>query len=123
MFYKKYVFPYEQKNYFGEQNCDVEPSMVLSFPRKLIKTESGAQGQKAKVEQVGSLLNEIGKNLEEEEQTKKLFYLKKTKLSTTKAEIRKMVLGLDVFAARKDIVYSLNMLTLFSVNSHHPFLF
>ena len=72
---------------------------------------------------MGSLLNEIGKNLEEEEQTKKLFYLKKTKLSTTKAEIRKMVLGLDVFAARKDIVYSLNMLTLFSVNSHHPFLF
>ena len=96
--------------------------MVLSFPRKLVKNEAG-QIQKGKVEEVSSLLNDIAKNLEEEEQTKKLFFLKKSKLSTTKAEIKKIVLGLDVYAARKDVIYSLNLLTLFSVNSHHPFLF
>ena len=52
-----------------------------------------------------------------------MFYLKKAKLTITKAEIKKIILGLDIFMARKDIIYSLNMLVLYSVNAHHPFLF
>lgn len=97
--------------------------MVVGLPRKLQKVDSMGQGQKGKIEEYMSFQNEIVKNLEEEEQTSKLFYLKKTKLTITKAEIKKITLGLDIFAARKDVVYSLNLLTLFSVNSHHPFLF
>jgi len=52
-----------------------------------------------------------------------MFYLHKNKLLITKAESKKIVLGLDAFMSRKEVIYSLNMLLLYSVNSHHPFLF
>lgn len=44
-------------------------------------------------------------------------------MNTSKAEIKKIVLGLDPYTSRRDVVYSLNMLILYSVNTHHPFLF
>lgn len=87
----------------------------------MVKVDS--QAVKPKNEEYLNLQNEISRTLEEEEQTKKLFYLKKNKLNTSKAEIKKIVLGLDPFMSRRDVVYSLNMLVLYSVNTHHPFLF
>lgn len=87
----------------------------------MIKTQN--PNSKPKNEQYLNLQNEISRTLQEQEQTKKLFYLKKNKLNTSKAEIKKIVLGLDPFMSRKDVIYSLNMLILYSVNTHHPFLF
>lgn len=93
------------------------PTLLLGAPRKLVKTENPNGKQ-----EVG-LQGEISRTLEEDEQKKKLFYLKKSRLGTGKAETKRIILGLEPFMGRRDIVYSLNMLMLYSVNNHHPFLF
>ena len=37
--YRKYIFPYEKRNYFGQENYDDEPNMVLGIPRKIVKLD------------------------------------------------------------------------------------
>lgn len=46
----------------------------------------------------------------------------KNKLSQSKAENKKIILGLESFVDKKDAIYSLNMLLLYSMNSQFPFL-
>lgn len=70
-----------------------------------------------------SLESEIAKNMEEDIKEKDLFYLNKNKLNHSKAESKRIVLGLESFMDRRSAIYSLNMLLLYSVNAHFPFLF
>ncbi len=44
-------------------------------------------------------------------------------MGISKAEAKRVILGLDCLMPRREVVYSLNMLILYSVNNHHPFLF
>lgn len=46
----------------------------------------------------------------------------KNKFAQSKAENKKIILGLEPYGDKKDAIYSLNMLLLYSVNTHFPFL-
>lgn len=60
--------------------------MIIGLPRKLNKIDIIThQVNKGKLDEYTNLINDISKNLEEEEQTKKQFYLKKSKLNMTKS--------------------------------------
>ena len=80
-FYCKYLFPFEKKNYFGIEQDEEHPDLVVGVPRKLVKGDSGRH----KNEEESGLLAEIARSLEEEEDSEKLYYLKKSKLELGKA--------------------------------------
>ena len=89
-FYGKYLYPFEKKNYLGIEQEDEHPTLLVGVPRKMVKTDT----HRIKNEEYGGLLGEIGRALEEEEESKKLFYLKKSKLELNKAESKKIIVGL-----------------------------
>jgi hypothetical protein len=61
--------------------------------------------------------------MEEDVKEKDIFYLNKNKLNHSKTENKRIILGLESFMERRNAIYSLNMLLLYSVNSSFPFLF
>ena len=117
-FYLKYLLPFEKRNYFGAEGEEELPALLLSAGRRGGK-ESPAKAK----EEAGSLVGEIGRTLEEEEQRGRQFFLRKSRLGVSKAETKRVMVGLDALMPRRDVVYSLNTLMLYSVNNHHPFLF
>ena len=75
-FYCKFLYPFEKKNYLGMEGEEEHPNLLVGVPRKMVKTDA----QRPRNEEYTGLLGEIGKALEEEEESRKLFYLKKSKL-------------------------------------------
>lgn len=61
-FYQKYLFPYEKRNYFGTENDDEFPNLILGAPRKINKNETNS-AVKPKNEEYTNLQNEISRTL------------------------------------------------------------
>ena len=61
-FYLKYLFPYEKRNYFGSENDDEFPNLILGAPRKISKNEANSSA-KPKNEEYTNLQNEISRTL------------------------------------------------------------
>ena len=121
--YRKYLYAYERKHYFGVEDDEEEPVLISMLPRKMTKVDAMAKEQGSKIRDENySLESELAKNIEEDLKERESFYLNKNKLSHSKAENKRIILGLDSFMGRREAIYSLNMLLLYSVNSHQPFL-
>lgn len=56
-FYLKYLFPYEKRNYFGSENDDEFPNLILGAPRKINKNETNSTSAKPKNEEYTNLQN------------------------------------------------------------------
>ena len=67
-YYLKYLFAYERKQYFGNEEEEDEPIMVKGNPRKIAKTEN--KETKIRGEENFSLYSELLKNIEEDEKEK-----------------------------------------------------
>lgn len=94
------------------------------LPRKMVKPDqAGAKEATSKIRDENySLESELAKGIEEDLKERESFYLNKNKLNHNKAENKRIILGLESFMGRRESIYSLNMLLLYSVNSHMPFL-
>lgn len=87
-----------------------------------IQTKSSTYAREAEDQANLNLLEELEKHFEKEEKEQQLYYLKKAKMEPTVQELKRIQIGLPSLIP-SEIIYSLNMLLLYSTNTNNNLLF
>lgn len=130
--YQRYLLAYEQKFYFGKDDDTELPELVAGRQRKQPKTDEqkdyrfGPQrvpGQREDTQRnIGELEVELNRTYERVDRQLQMLFLKRSKMYPYLVDLKRIELGLQS-GTQAELVFSLNTLLLYSVNTHVQFKF
>ena len=124
---------YEQRFFFGKDDTSDLPELVAGRQRKpIIKGSEGYSSMNAMSSRFhvrtemdmmhSSLQTELRKYYEKSDQSQTINYIKRTKLYPVMPEVKHLIMAFHS-NIREEVIYAVNTLLLFSVNTEAPFLF